>query len=248
MIFKQIKNNILDIIFPIHCLNCGAETTGKKKNKWLCTNCIKKFIPHTGFYCPGCDARSITGKFCINCRRYYLLDRLLYPFSYKDKKIEAIVKAFKYRFIKDLDRQIVYLLNKYLEKISAKGDEFNFNHYLITTVPLTKRRLNWRGFNQTELIAQGIYEFLKSHYEGLEFNPHILKRIKHTTPQTELKGEQRFQNVKNIFEYINKQNAVGRKILLIDDVYTTGATMNECARILKEAGAEEVAGLVFAKG
>lgn len=247
MILKQIKNEILDILFPIHCLNCGIETTEKKKNKWVCSDCIKKFIPHLSFYCPGCDARSISGNFCMNCKKFYPLDKLLYPFLYKDKKIERIIKALKYKFIKDSAGQIIGLLNKYLEKISDK-DGIDFNNHLIIPVPLTKRRLNWRGFNQTELIAQGVYEFLKSNYERVELNSQILKRTKRTIPQTELKLEERDKNVKNIFTCIDKQKIIKRKILIIDDIYTTGATMNECAKVLKKSGAKEVTGLVFAKG
>jgi len=118
----------------------------------------------------------------------------------------------------------------------------NFNDNLVVPVPLSGKRLCWRGFNQAELLARKIAE----NY-GLGLDANNLIRIKHKKPQAKLDEVHRQENIKGCFVWrgnnLNKKN-----IILIDDVVTTGATLNECAKILKASGAGEVWGLVVAKG
>lgn len=103
---------------------------------------------------------------------------------------------------------------------------------IVVPVPLHKRRLVERGFNQSLLLARELARIL-----GLELEYRALKRIKLTRPQVELKGSERMVNVKGAFEVTDPSFFVDKKVLLIDDVYTTGATITECAGVLKEAGA-----------
>lgn len=113
---------------------------------------------------------------------------------------------------------------------------------LIIPVPLHPKRLRWRGFNQSEKIADIIASNLQ-----IPIDSTSLKRIKFKTPQAKLKKEDRIKNISNNFNWhgnkLNQQN-----IILIDDVTTTGATLNECAKVLKANGAKEVWGLVLANG
>ncbi len=130
------------------------------------------------------------------------------------------------------------------EKLSSAAPGFFFNPTgaIIIPVPLSDRRLRTRGFNQAELMAVAITKRLPFIVE----NRH-LKRIKHKTPQAKLGEEKRKKNVFNCYSWSGK-DLNGKSVILIDDVATTGATLNECARILKENGAGEVWGLVAAKG
>ena len=113
----------------------------------------------------------------------------------------------------------------------------------IIPIPLHKNKLKKRGFNQAEELAKGISKFL----EKPIFNDVLLK-IKPTFAQMELSKEKRRENIKGAFVCQKPIVVRGKKILLVDDIFTTGATMEECARVLKEAGAREVWGAVVARG
>lgn len=108
-------------------------------------------------------------------------------------------------------------------------------------IPLSKKRLRWRGFNQAELLAR---ELAAAFAYPLNQD---LKRIKHAWPQADLNGAERLNNIADSFAWTGTSLG-GRTIILIDDVATTGATLNEAARILKTAGAGAIYGLVLAKG
>jgi len=118
----------------------------------------------------------------------------------------------------------------------------NFTDFLLVPVPLEKRKIRWRGFNQAEEIGKELSNFLK-----IPLLDDVLIKIKETLSQVELSGKEREENIKGVFVIKNKEKIEGEKILLVDDVYTTGATMKECARILKEAGAKEIIGIVVAR-
>jgi ComF family protein len=109
-------------------------------------------------------------------------------------------------------------------------------------VPLGKRRLKWRGFKQAEELAKELSSFLK-----IPLVSDCLIKIKETLPQVELSEKEREENIKGVFKIKNDEKILGKKILLVDDVYTTGSTMKECARILKRAGAKEIIGIVIAR-
>lgn len=105
----------------------------------------------------------------------------------------------------------------------------------IVPVPLHKRRLRWRGFNQSLLLAKGI-----SSATGIEVDYFTFKRIRHTKPQTRLPLSQRSENVKGAFQVVRPNFVKDRAILLVDDVFTSGATLTECAKTLKANGARAV--------
>ena len=130
---------------------------------------------------------------------------------------------------------LVWILGHDLEHLFAK------NNLLITSVPLSKKRRRVRGFNQAELLAGDIATRLALPYEP------TLVRLKDTDPQTKtVSRENRRTNMEGAFAHTDTDIA-GKNILLIDDIYTTGATMRECATVLRQAGARQIWGLTFAK-
>ena len=244
---STIKNYFLELLFPLKCAACGEETGNKKKNRLICSECLKKLSPSSDFFCPLCEAKTADGKLCFSCQiviggdlAKFPLDRLLYPFSYKDSLIQTIIKAFKYRFIKDLEIPLGRLMAGYLEKIKNKVE---LNDLAIIPVPLYKRKFNQRGYNQSELIAAKVAEYFNA-----DAMAGCLLKIKPTKDQASLKESDRPENLKNAFVCAKPWLVSGKRIMLIDDVYTTGATMAECARVLKTAGAQEIIGLVIARG
>ena len=113
---------------------------------------------------------------------------------------------------------------------------------LIVPVPLHPKRLRWRGFNQSVLLARQV-----SRAYDLPMDPFIVVRHKETTPQTQLSEAERRRNVRGAFSLRSGKTLHGKTLLLVDDVYTSGATVNECSRVLKQGGAKEVHVLTLAR-
>ena len=153
--------------------------------------------------------------------------------------------AYKYKFIRELRTPLSRLLLKFLEE--KGGNKFIENHarqLLLVPMPIHRLRLNWRSYNQSELVARELADKTK-----LEIAPDLLIRVKNKKPQAEIKNkEERNANVEGIFYCPTPERVRNKIILLIDDVATTGSTLNQAAKTLKQAGALKVIGLVVAKG
>jgi len=170
--------------------------------------------------------------------------------DYEDKLLAKLITTFKYEGIKNIGSYLGKFLNFFWDgkikiiKLKDKELALNLESSLIIPLPLTKARFKERGFNQAEILAINFCE---------EFSYQLflgLKRKGRKKHQAKLSEKQRLKNVSGQF-FISEKDRVfllGRDIILIDDVITTGATLNEAAKILKEAGAKEVFALVLAKG
>ncbi len=201
----------LDTMYPKHCLNCDVE------GSYWCVNCKKLPIKDWN------NNLSLIGE------KYF--DEIYCVGDYEDKMLGELIKACKYKFVKELCGDLGELLTREIELKKLDG--------VIVPVPLSKRRMAWRGFNQVEEIAHVVA--LKRH---MQINC-CLKRVKHKKAQAKLSEAERIQNMKDCFEIVG---AVPKTAILVDDVITTGATINECAKILKQAGAQYITVLTIAKG
>ena len=126
--------------------------------------------------------------------------------------------------------------------ISGKNTNEIWQNSVLIPVPLDKKKLKSRGYNQSEELAKELSEVLQ-----IPMISDNLIKIKNTKPQMELKKEEREKNLGKAFKIKNSQTLLGKKIFLVDDVYTTGSTMDECAKTLKEAGAKQVWGIAIAR-
>jgi len=170
------------------------------------------------------------------------LSDLYYPLEYKNPLIKNLIKRFKYEpFVKELAKDLTSLIIAHFQLLDPPPN-FGGGDYVLVPVPLEKRKLKWRGFNQSEEIGKEISKFL-----NIPLINDILFKIKETLPQVELSEKEREENIKGVFIIRNRKKISGKKILLVDDVYTTGSTMKECAQLLKKAGAKEVIGIVIAR-
>jgi ComF family protein len=237
---KPLKNVILDALFPILCLSCGKE------GFWLCEECLSQTKLLDFQVCPVCeDIITEKGQTCSACRASQKsnLDSLITAVSYEDSTIKRLVHNFKYRFVGDIS----LLLAKFICQALIRNDIF-LPDFLVP-VPLHPRRLRWRGFNQSLLLAEYIAEELTPllKIEVLD----ILERTKFNRPQMQIKNyQERLQNMYNIFALkptISSDLIKNKRILLIDDIATTGATLEECAKVLKYAGAKKVFAAVVAR-
>lgn len=162
------------------------------------------------------------------------LDGLISFWCYRGVIRRAII-GFKYKFA----YQIAGELEDYLVKsIQARGISFEHD-FVLVPIPLHWYKENLRGFNQAEVLGKVIAKCLK-----LKFAPHLLIRSKATIPQASLPQTERRQNIHQAFKVVGK---VPTKVILFDDVYTTGSTMKEAARVLKKAGAKVVWGISLAR-
>jgi len=194
-------------------------------------------------YCPFCFPPKITidGKTCQSCKETKKLKGLFCAASYENFIVKKAISRFKYKpYLKDLAPVLVSLIIAHLAKINKLSD---FGDFWLAPVPLHKRKLKLRGYNQAEELAKEISKVFK-----IPLLNNALIKTKNTPAQVELKKEERRENIKNAFLCKNPGAIKNKKILLVDDVFTTGATMEECARVLKNKGAKEVWGMVAARG
>lgn len=221
----SIFNTALDLIFPITCYFCH------RPGQDLCSNCESKYFkPFTKTKCHVCHGvLRIPGVYIHRlCVRNSALDGLFATYILNEP-LKRYIKQIKYGFY-------LKMLDPLKLRIKQTLSNRAFSYDLITYVPLFSQRQKWRDFNQAQHLAQVV-----------DFRAFpLLKKFRSTKSQGFLNRNMRKMNVNNCFRVINR-NAVKNKVILIcDDVYTTGSTLNACARVLKEAGALKVYGYVLA--
>jgi ComF family protein len=238
----RMAGGLMDLICPPRCLLCDRFTTDSPPGEqdW-CPECLDGFKPLPSSYCNVCgtpfktDLRTV--HTCGACRKKRpVYNRAMAAGMYEDRLRQA-VHALKYNGRTELAFPLADYMARYLDApfFPAQAD-------LILPVPLHKNRLRTRGFNQALLLARALYPG-----DARRIRHDILVRQVDTTPQVNLKGEERRKNVRNAFAVGVPEEVQGKDILLVDDVYTTGATINECARVLKKAGAASVLALTLAR-
>ena len=232
------KNFILDILFPPLCLGCKKYL--EKRDEFCCNDCLSLVKINNTLFCPVCQARLAENKRVCNHGAEaqknfpYLLAAAM---NYDDKITRELIQFFKYKNLERLSCLISEFILKYLKTL-----ELDLENFVVVPVPLHPFKERRRGFNQSKILAQAI-----SKECGLELDCCIV-RIKNTKPQAQAKNRQnRNQNLANAFKMAEAEKISGKNILLVDDVYTSGATMNEAAKILKESGAKKIIALVAAK-
>ena len=233
---KSIKNFLLDLLFPRFCISCGKE------GEYVCEDCLSLIGISEYQFCAVCGKRVVDGKTCLNCQRKTKLNGLFSAASYNDLLVKKIITRYKYEpYIKELSNTLFSLIIIHFSLLGNYAFDILKDGILIP-VPLHKKRQKERGFNQAEEIAKQLSRALK-----IPLNNNVLLKTKETIPQIELSKQEREKNLKNVFVCKNSEQIKNKKILLIDDVFTTGSTMEECAEVLKQACARQVWGIVAAR-
>jgi len=215
-LLSGLFNELKDRIFPVHCLDC------KKEGELVCENCFSKVIPQGIFCCPVCHEENFNGQTCDRCRQYSFLDQQISICNYDEENlISKIIEIYKYQFVEEAEKYFRILIKRFVLENLELFKSIN----LVVLVPLHKRRQAERGFNQAERIAKIIAEFIQVPVFS------ILNRQKNTLQQAKLSKEERKTNVQNAF--VCEKQGLNGGILLVDDVFTTGSTLQECARAIK---------------
>lgn len=237
-LLRSGTKHLLDIVFPIFCLGC------EQPKEWLCADCRSRIPLLEERRCPRCY-HHITpfGRTCIACSEYSSLDGVFVASHYKIPVLARAIHSYKYRFISNLAEPLGLFLADALRRTDLPLPDF------IIPVPLHPRRLRFRGFNQSALLAEVL---AKNITPGMDIPilQNTLIRTRYTKPQMKTRTrKERLSNLKGAF-VLNRETKKAIKdttLWLVDDVATTGTTLEECAKILKKAGARQVFGIVLAR-
>lgn len=225
---------VLDVLFPVACVSCVRPGT------WFCAPCAARVAdPHPA--CVVCGERAAHGRTCAACRERTPLAGLIAAGAYQDPILRKAVHALKFSGIRDVAAPLGGLLARRVA--AALGGALPT--FTLVPIPLHPRRERHRGFNQAALIARHVSDTL-----GIE-EASCLQRIRSASPQTTIvrtvPGARR-NNVTGAFALAGGWTSAPPRALLLDDVATTGATLEEAADILYTHGAEEIWGAVICRG
>jgi ComF family protein len=232
-----LADPLLDLFFPPHCPSCLRRCD---VHGFFCPECARQIALLTPPLCLHCGAPfgSVPDHLCQAClRRPPHFTRARAAAHYRSDSgdpLAIVIARFKYGPDPTLASVLTEVLNRNLP--------FAIDHDVLAPVPLHIDRLRWRGFNQAALLARGL-----ARRRGIRCDAKLLQRLRPTPPQVGLGEAERRRNIRGAFAVRSPDAVADRSVLLIDDVYTTGATANECARTLRRRGARRVDVLVVAR-
>lgn len=231
---KKYFDQFLDYVFPIFCLGCDKE------GELVCAACFDKIQFEGLFCCPVCHKNSPNGKTCDSCQSTSYIFQTIALIPYHENSIFGkLIQAFKYDFsepARTIIGQSIDRTEEILNNFSPRVIDY------IIPVPLHRRRQAERGFNQAQVVAQLLSKKIKIPLAL------FLTRSRSTKQQAKLSRAERKKNVSEAFTMRTKIEIKDKTILLVDDVYTTGSTLQECAKVLINHGAQKVIGFTLARG
>ncbi len=209
--------HILDALFPRSCIGCD------KNGRTICEKCIER-AP---------KARDTENSF-------------LSVFDYRDGVIKKALWMLKYKNRRDVAEDLGRTMaDHFAEDLIELAQMKNFVNPVLIPIPLSKKKLRKRGYNQSLLIAKSVAKNLQNF--NLEIIENVLIKTKDTPPQAKIKNRrERLENLKDCFAISNKEKIVGRNIILVDDITTTGATLREATKVLKNAHAKKIISITAA--
>src|SRR5438094_5942711 len=228
---SELFQAAVSLLYPATCTICGKHVRG---DEYLCSDCEAKAMRIVAPFCQQCskpfDGAISTVFTCANCaHRTIYFDAAVA--AYRGRGIvRQIIHDFKYGRQIHLRHLVARWLYGAFDNERLRGRTFD----MIVPVPLHPTRQRERGFNQASLLAE-----LLTAQISIPCKP-VLKRVRYTTTQTALDRAERMENLHNAFRLRRNANVRGLRVLLIDDVLTTGSTLSECARTLKRSGAISV--------
>ena len=236
----EVLNDISDVMFPPQCLGCD-EIFHPHSRQVFCPSCEEKIKFITGDICPVCGTTFFDSPakshLCGNCME----NKTYFSFARAAVGYETIILNAIHQFKYGNNISVGALLASFMANFSFPDVDFT-NYSLIIPVPLHIKRLRQRGFNQSLILARALARKWQ-----IPVNFSLLKRHKFTETQTGMNKTERKQNINGAFEVSDKGKIADKNIILVDDVYTTGATVNECAKELSKAKAKKVVVLTLAR-
>jgi len=229
---------LLNFLYPPECAACGKKF-GLDSDARVCASCLAGVEPLPAPLCAVCggpvEAATGSDSRCARCidrpphfRRARSIARYRPSAEDDPASLPALIRRHKYGLDQSVGRALAEFLGPHLPIAREDLD-------MVVPVPLHRSRLWWRGFNQAALLAAEV-----AHRLELPIDTNVLVRVRATNPQTYRHHDERLRNVRRAFRAPHPQRVAGQRILLVDDVMTTGATVEECARTLLDASAKAV--------
>ena len=226
--WQETTKSLLNLLFPPRCVTCHQS------GSWLCPACQDRIEFIRPPVCPRCGRPTSMSRLCSSCQQAPLQIDAILAVGYLEGTLRTAIHRFKYSHIRPLAAPLGQLMSQYLLQNQPPVD-------VVVPVPLHPHRLRERGYNQAALLAKEMEKAL-----GLPLLEDALLRVRSTIPQVGLSARERRDNVRGAFHCADTR-LKGQRILLIDDVCTTGATLEACCFALRERGAGVVWGLVLAR-
>jgi ComF family protein len=232
-----VARGVFTALLPSDCRLCGTPLTNISRLP-VCHSCLLDMAPLAGSTCEVCGERVSTGlllsenRICSACQESRPHFARAAAYGAYDGSLRELIHLLKYERVEPAATVLGRMLAEAIQKLSTDADSV-----LVVPVPLHRSKRRERGFNQAELIARAA---LKNKALPCELGADVLERTRPTVSQIGLTRSQRVENIRGAFQVRHLNHVVGRSIVLVDDVLTTGTTASECARILRKAGAEKV--------
>ncbi|HTS34471.1 MAG TPA: ComF family protein [Candidatus Solibacter sp.] len=240
---KRVAEGLFSVLFPADCRICSEPLLNVSRLP-VCPECLAQIDPIRGRVCSICGERVLSAYAfadadgllrCPVCRRVDRPFERAVAYGSYDGGLRELIHLLKYNGV----RPAAGVLGRMLaEAIAQVEPYFERGPVLVIPVPLHKGKSRQRGFNQAELLTKSALRHLADPH--LRLSCDVLRRSRETRSQIGLTSHQRRENMRGAFAVRRAEEVTGREILLVDDVYTTGATVTECARVLRRAGAKRV--------
>lgn len=232
---KKFQKLILQLLFPLRCPVCDriVRPFGEK----ICLECMSALKLLTPPWCMKCGKKLYEEEeYCVDCRRMqhaYIRGRALYEYGSAAPCVYRLKYGKRQEYADYFGEEIVRYLGDFIKQVNPDA---------LIPIPLHRKRLNKRGYNQAALLAKAV-----GTYSGVPVHEKILVRVKNTAPLKRQNPQERQNNLKKAFN-IAQNDVKLNTVIIIDDIYTTGSTMDEAARVLKESGILNVYFITLACG
>ncbi|MDO8602233.1 MAG: ComF family protein [Candidatus Omnitrophota bacterium] len=231
---------IINLLYPALCRACSKKINEFDRN--ICADCAKKIKERLPPFCLRCG-RQFKGEselkaICADCKDETPYFDQAWSACHYEGALKSLIHDFKYKKITALSKDFADLIINFMKKYDIGKDS-----RIILSVPMHPGRLFRREVNHADILARAIGKDL-----GISYSGNALKKIKDTPPQSKLKREARMKNLRSSFSLKNSRIFRGKDILLVDDLFTTGSTVNECSRLLKDSGAGRIDVITLARG
>ena len=231
---------LINLLYPAVCRGCYKKLDAFGRN--ICDDCARQIKQRLPPFCVKCG-RQLKGdpelivmcRDCMEDEPYF--DREWSACSY-DGLLKTLIHDFKYKKITSLSKDFTGLIVNFMKKYNAAPD-----CQMIISIPMHPGRLFRREINHSDILAKDLGKSL-----GIPYSVNTLKKIKNTPTQSKLKRRERIKNLRSSFSLKNSSYIRDKNILLVDDLFTTGSTVNECSRLLKNSGAKHIEVITLARG
>lgn len=225
---RKLKTGILDLLFPPRCVGC------RQMGSYLCAGCRAEFELLEPPLCPRCGRPNVNGGLCPHCQRAPLQIDGVRSVAYFDGVLRQAIHHLKYNNLQEIAIPLGRFMGEYWDRNRIPAE-------IVVPVPLHISRLRERGYNQAALLARELGKSI-----GLPVSENSLVRVRATRPQVDLTAQERRENVRDAFRCADTE-LKHKRILLVDDVYTTGATLEACCVALRQVGVRSVWALTLAR-